>query len=50
VKSSGEHGNDLSGFVECWEILVAAQIAASQEGRSSMKLRSYLVILGKYWE
>jgi hypothetical protein len=35
VEGSCEHGNELSGSIKFW---VAAQLAASQEGLSSMKL------------
>jgi hypothetical protein len=37
VEGSSEHGNEPSGSIKCWEALViAAQLAASQEGLSSM--------------
>jgi hypothetical protein len=36
VDSSCEQGNEPSGSIKCWE--VAAQLAASQEGLSSVKL------------
>jgi hypothetical protein len=37
VEGSCEHGNEPSGFIKCWEVLeLAAQLAASQEGLSSM--------------
>jgi hypothetical protein len=33
-------GNELSGSIKCWEVVgVAAQLAASQEGLSSMSER-----------
>jgi hypothetical protein len=39
VASFCEHGNEPSGFIKCWEILEQpAQLAASQEGLSSMEL------------
>jgi hypothetical protein len=39
VEASYEHGNEPSGSIKCWEIiLVAAQLAASQEGLGSMEL------------
>jgi hypothetical protein len=31
---TSEHGDEPSGFIKCWE--VAAQLAASQEGLSSV--------------
>jgi hypothetical protein len=37
VEGSCEHGNEPPGSIKCWEVLgVAAQLAASQEGLSSM--------------
>jgi hypothetical protein len=43
-----EHGNETSGSVKCWEILwVAAELAASQEGLSSMKL---VTSQSNWWE
>jgi hypothetical protein len=35
---SCEHSNEPSGSINCWDVLVAAQLAFSQEGLSSMKL------------
>jgi hypothetical protein len=40
VEGSCEHCNEPSGSIKCWEVLVAAQLAAFQEGLSSMKLVS----------
>jgi hypothetical protein len=48
VEGSGEHDNEPSGSLKCWEVLVAAQQAASQEGLSSMelaKIRSHIVCI-----
>jgi hypothetical protein len=36
VEGSCEHGNEPLGSIKCWEVLPAAQLAASQEGLSSM--------------
>jgi hypothetical protein len=36
VEGSCEHSNEPSGSIKCWEVLEAAQLAASQEGPSSM--------------
>jgi hypothetical protein len=33
---SCENGNETSGTIKCWEARVAAQLAASKEGLSSM--------------
>jgi hypothetical protein len=39
VEGSCEHGNELSGSIKYWgNFLVAAQLAASQEGLSFMEL------------
>jgi hypothetical protein len=36
-EGSCEHGNETSGFIKRWEVVrVAAQLAASQKGLSSM--------------
>jgi hypothetical protein len=40
VEGCCENGNEPSGSIKCWEVLVAEQLAASQEGLSSMKLVS----------
>jgi hypothetical protein len=39
VEGSCEHGNETSGSVKCW--VVVLQLAASQERLSSMKLVTY---------
>jgi hypothetical protein len=36
VECSREHGTEPSGSIKCLEVLVAAQLATSQEGLSSM--------------
>jgi hypothetical protein len=41
VEGSCEYGSEPSGSIKCWEILEQlAQLAASQEGLSSMELVS----------
>jgi hypothetical protein len=41
VEGSCEHGNEPSASIKCWEILVAAQLADSQEQLISTELISY---------
>jgi hypothetical protein len=36
VEGSCTHGNKYSGSIKCWEVSVAAQLAAAQEGLSSV--------------
>jgi hypothetical protein len=36
VEGSCEHGIEPSGSIKCWEVPVAAQLAAPQEGLSSV--------------
>jgi hypothetical protein len=38
VEGSCEHGNKPSGSIKCWEVIEAAQMAAFQEGLSSMSV------------
>jgi hypothetical protein len=38
VEASCEGGNKPSGSIKRWEVLVAAQLAASQEGLSSSSI------------
>jgi hypothetical protein len=46
VESSCEHCNEALGSIKCGSSSVAAQLAASQDGLSSMKLVSpYIMIL-----
>jgi hypothetical protein len=48
VEGSCEHGNETSGSINCCEVFkVVAQLAATQEGLSSMKLVSLEVISGE---
>jgi hypothetical protein len=45
VEGSREHGNEHSGSIKCWEVLdVAAHMAASQEGLSSMSFNCVRVL------
>jgi hypothetical protein len=45
VECSCEHSNEPSGSIKCWEVL--AQLAASQEGLSSMGESICLVSTGR---
>jgi hypothetical protein len=36
MEGSCELGNEPSGSIKCWDVRVAAQLAASQEGLSSV--------------
>jgi hypothetical protein len=40
VEDSCEHCSEPLSFIKCWEILESAQLAACQEGLSSMELVS----------
>jgi hypothetical protein len=45
VESSCEHDNEPSSPIKCWEVLVAEELVASEEGLRTMKLVSYVYLV-----
>jgi hypothetical protein len=41
---TSEHGTETSGSIKCWEVLVAEQLMASEEGLRTMKLVGQSVV------